>query len=76
VETTVEAAVKSSWFSKINWTIAIGFLINILTFLGYTVPADLETTALAAINSIVAIIVVIQRTFFTKTITTASAKSM
>lgn len=73
---TVEAPVKSSWFSKINWTIAISFVISVLTFLGITVPAGLEAEALAAINSITAVIVFIQRTWFTKSITTASAKSM
>jgi hypothetical protein len=74
METTVEAPVKSSWFSKINWTVAVSFLVSILTFLGYTVPPELEVEALAAINALTAIVVWWQRTFMTKSITTASAK--
>jgi hypothetical protein len=72
----VVAPTQSSWFSKINWTIAVTFIVNVLTFLGFVVPAELESAALLAINSVIGLAVIIMRTWFTKSITTASAKSM
>lgn len=73
---TVTVPVKSAWFSKINWTVAISVIANILAFFGIIVPAELQAEALAAINAITGVIIWVQRTFFTKTITAASAKSV
>ncbi len=73
---TVLATVKSAWLSKLNWTVAVGVAFNILMFFGHPVPADIQASVVSAGNSIVLVAAWIIRTWFTHSITTASAKTL
>jgi hypothetical protein len=70
----VTVPTKSSFLSKINWTNALGLLAGLLTFFGVVVPPELQTEVMVLISSATAILSIIQRTWFTKSITTTSAK--
>jgi hypothetical protein len=73
---TVLATVKSAWKSKLNWTVAVGVIFNVLMFFGHPVPADVQANVVTAGNSIVLVIAWIIRTWFTHSITTASANKL
>lgn len=67
--------VKSAWFSKINWTQAIGIgatTIALLTANKIQIPVDTQVAMVAVIQGIQAIVTWIIKTWFTPTVTTAS----
>ena len=72
----VVADVKSAWLSKLNWTFAAGVLFNLLAFLGIAVPADVKDAVLVVGNGLILIVAWIIRTWFTTSVTTASAKKL
>lgn len=72
----VLANVKSAWLSKLNWTVAAGILFNLLTFFGIDVPPDVKEALLVVGNGAVLVVAWIIRTWFTTTITAASAKKL
>lgn len=66
-------AVKSAWLSKINWTVIIGSLSALATLAGYTVPDDVVKAVTAALVAVTAVVVIVLKSFFTNTVTPASA---
>lgn len=72
----VLANVKSAWASKTNWTLAAGMIFNVLAFFGIAVPADVKDAVLVVGNGLVLIVAWVLRTWFTTSITAASAKKL
>lgn len=71
----VNALVKSAWASKINWTAGITLLFNIAMVLGHPVPPDIQAAVVALGNAAGLILIWVMRTWFSPTVTTASAKT-
>jgi hypothetical protein len=67
---------KSSFASKINIAQAVGFLLMLLAAFGVAVPPGMEAPIVAVIAGAVQVYTVIARTFFTTSITRASAARM
>jgi peptidoglycan hydrolase-like protein with peptidoglycan-binding domain len=66
-------AVKSAWLSKLNWTLAVGALFNIFAAFGLNVPADVKDAIVMVGNGVVLIAAWVIKTWFTTTISAASA---
>ena len=68
--------VQSAWISKINWTQAIGIVATILAVVSsnkYEIPAETQISIVAGIQGVQAVVTWVIKTWFTKTITPASA---
>ena len=65
--------VKSPWTSKINWSQAAGLLATVVAIFGLPLTSDQIIAAVAGIQAIVAVGTVIFKTFFTNSVTAASA---
>ncbi len=79
----VVAPIKSSFSSSINWAQVLMFGASALAWFGYKVPPELIgtitgaiPTVLAAVGAVVSVFTIIKRTWFTTSITTASATNM
>lgn len=72
--TTVD--VKSAWLSSKNWAAGIAILTNIAAFFHVAIPPDLAPQVQALVTSAAAIYIIVKNTWFTGTITTASAKKL
>lgn len=73
---SVLAEVKSAWLSKINWTVAVGIVFNVLMYFGHPVPEDVQSSVYTVGNGIVLIVTYIMRTWFTTSITKPAAKKV
>lgn len=73
---SILANVKSAWLSKLNWTMAAGLLFNLFSFFGLQVPSDVKEAIFVVGNGVVLIVAWIIRTWFTTSITPASAKKL
>lgn len=73
---TVLANVKSAWLSKLNWTLAAGALFNLFAFFGLNVPTDVKDAIVAVGNGLVIVAAFVIKTWFTTSITPASAKKL
>ena len=74
--TVAQVDVQSAWASKINWTQAIGIVASILTVVTgskYSISAETQLSMVAGIQSVQAVVTWVIKTWFTKTITPASA---
>ena len=69
----VEVAVKSAWWSKINWVQAVAMLATVATVFGFDFPPELQTKIVATITGVSGVATVILRTWFTTSVTPASA---
>jgi hypothetical protein len=68
--------VQSAWWSKINWTQAVGFVCSAISlFFGhqYDVPLDLQAQIVLVIQGITAVVTWVLKTFFSSTVTPNSA---
>jgi len=75
VPATVAVAVESGWWSKINWTQAVGFASSGMTLaFGYksAIPADTQLAIVAAIQSAQTVATWVFKTWFTKTVSPSS----
>lgn len=72
--TTVD--VKSAWLSSKNWAAGIAILTNIAAIFHIVIPPDLAPTVQAFVTSAAALYILIKNTWFTGSITTASAKKL
>lgn len=75
IPATVAVAVESGWWSKINWTQAVGFASTGMTLVfgyKYAIPADTQLSIVAAIQSVQAVLTWVLKTWFTKTVTPSS----
>lgn len=68
-----EVEVKSAFLSKINWTQLISVLASLLIVFGINIPPELQAHLAAAITALSAILTIVMKTWFTTTITPASA---
>lgn len=73
---TAEVEVKSAWTSKINWTQVVAVLAMILTVFGFSLPPELQAQIVAGIVAVQALVTWVLKTFFTTSVTTASAKNL
>ncbi len=74
--TVAQVDVQSAWASKTNWTQVIGIAASaVAIFSGnkYQVPAETQLEIVAAIQGVQGVASWIIKTWFTKTITPASA---
>ena len=73
---TVVVSVKSAWLSKINWTQAVGMAATALALASgnkYQLPMDTQVEIVAGIQGIQAAATWVIKTWFTPTVTPASA---
>lgn len=73
-EETKTVEVKSAWLSKINWVSAITALVALAAAFGFVIPQEWVDTVLKLVAIVSPILTIGLRTFFTTTITPASAK--
>lgn len=74
--TTTNVEVKSAWLSKINWTQAVGMAASLLalaTSNKFQIPIEQQATLVAVIQGITGLVTWVTKTWFTPTITPASA---
>ncbi|RWP05113.1 hypothetical protein [Mesorhizobium sp.] len=69
--TTVE--VKSAWYSKINWTQALGLIASILVVFGVDVPAEVQVQIVAGIQAAQAVVTWVLKTWFSDSVTPSAA---
>lgn len=65
--------VKSGWFSKINWAAGAMLVFALSDFIGRPVPANLRDAIAKAVETLVPIAIIVIRTWFTTSVTKASA---
>jgi len=69
----VEVAVKSAWWSKVNWTQAIAILASVGVFLGVNVSPEDQARIVVTIQGVSGLATIILRTWFTDSVTPAVA---
>ena len=69
----VEVAVKSAWWSKINWVQAVAMIATVATVFGFDFPPELQAKIVATITGVSGVATVILRTWFTTSVTPAVA---
>jgi hypothetical protein len=73
---TVRVETKSAWLSKINWTQAVGIAASLLVFATggqIDIPLETQTEIVVAIQALQGVATWVFKTWFTPTITLASA---
>ena len=69
----VEVAVKSAWWSKINWTQAVAMAATVATMFGFDFPPELQAKIVATIMGVSGVATMVIRTWFTTSVTPAVA---
>ena len=69
----VEVAVKSAWWSKINWNSAVTMLASVGIFFGLNVSESEKLAIIITLNGLSDFLNIILRTWFTTSVTPASA---
>jgi hypothetical protein len=72
----VRVKTKSAWLSKINWTQAIGIAASALVFATggkVDIPLELQAQVVLGIQAVQAVATWVLKTWFTPTVTPASA---
>jgi hypothetical protein len=64
---------KSAFLSKINWTQLIAVIAMLMTTFGIDLPSDVQASIVAGIVAVQAVVTWVLKTWFTTTITPASA---
>lgn len=74
--TVAQVDVQSAWASKINWTQAVGIFASVVTVVSgskYQIPPETQLAIVATIQGVQGVASWVIKTWFTKTITPASA---
>lgn len=74
--TVAQVDVQSAWMSKINWTQAVGIIASGLVFMTggkVNIPVEQQVAIVTLIQTVTGVVTWIMKTWFTKTITLASA---
>jgi hypothetical protein len=72
----VRVETKSAWLSKINWTQVIGLAASVLVFTtGIDLPLEQQAQVVLAIQALQGIVTWVLKTWWTPTITPASASA-
>ena len=66
--------VISGFASKINWTQFLGLVASLLTARGFAIPPDMVPALLVAVQAVTALLTIIMRTWFTKSIIHGSVR--
>lgn len=69
---TATVPVKSSWYSKINWTQAGALIAAIVAFFGLPIDPEMLTKVLLGIITGQSVITTILKSWFTRSVTPAS----
>ena len=69
----VEVAVKSAWWSKINWVQAVAMVATVATVFGFNFPPEFQAKVVETIIGVSGVATIILRTWFTTSVTVASA---
>lgn len=69
----VEVAVKSAWWSKVNWAQIIAMGASLSVVFGLNISPEDQAKIVATIQALSGFATIILRTWFTTTITPASA---
>lgn len=75
----VRAETKSAWFSKINWTQAVGILASVLVVVTggkLNIPIEQQGAIVLLIQTGQGLVTWVMKTWFTPTVTTASATDL
>lgn len=64
--------VKSPWFSKVNITAVVTAAISLAAALGFVIPEEYQKLALEIAGTIGPVLVVVMKTWFTPTVSSAS----
>lgn len=73
---TANVNVISAWLSTKNIAAAIAIITNIAAFFHIVIPADLAPTVQTFVTSAAALYILIKNTWFTTSVTAASAKKL
>lgn len=74
--TVAQVDVQSAWASKINWTQAVAIVASALVFMTggkVNIPVEIQVQIVTGITVVQGIVTWVMKTWFTKTITSASA---
>ena len=72
----VRVETKSAWLSKINWTQVIGIAVSVAVVAGCSkcdMPAETQALLVLGIQALQSVVTWVLKTWFTPTITPASA---
>jgi hypothetical protein len=69
----VEVAVKSAWWSKINWVSAVAMAATAATMFGFDFPPEMQAKVVATITGVSGFATIVLRTWFTTSVTPAVA---
>lgn len=72
----VEVAVKSAWWSKVNWTQAIAMIASIGVIFGLNLSPEEQAKIVATIQGVSGLATIILRTWFTDSVTPAVANKI
>lgn len=72
----VEVAVKSAWWSKVNWTQAIAMLASVGVIFGLNLSPEEQAKIVATIQGVSGLATIILRTWFTDSVTPAVASKI
>lgn len=73
---TANVDVISAWLSSKNWAAAIIILTNIANLFHIVIPPDLAPSVTAVITAVGSLYIIIKNTWFTTTVTQASANNI
>jgi len=69
----IEVAIRSAWWSKVNWTQVVAMVATIGVLFGLNLPADEQAKIVATIQGVSGLATIILRTWFTTSVTPAAA---
>lgn len=72
VPTQARVAVKSAWFSKINWTQAVSLVGTLLALKGFNLDAETQVAIVATIQGAQSVATWAFRTFGNRSVSPAS----
>lgn len=69
----VEVAIKSAWWSRINWTQAVAMAASVGVFFGHDFSPEQQAKIVVTIQAVAGLATIILRTWFTSSVTPAVA---
>lgn len=72
----VEVAIKSAWWSRINWTQAVALFASVGVIFGLDLSPEEQAKIVATIQAVASLATIILRTWFTDSITPAVANKI
>lgn len=69
----IEVAIKSAWWSKVNWTQVVAMAATLGVLFGFNLPAEDQAKIVATIQAVAGLATIILRTWFTTSVTPAAA---